>query len=147
MEGFLDHLIELKKRKRYKCDPNEEDCTELVDVEFKEYAVNNLGWSALFKIVVPDIVAAIMFYVHYSENNVKEFEYCDDDSDDEDCSVPIRNGKRRSWYRQFKEWWETNKFSQHTWAWMVVGLSMGWLYTGHFFMFLLWKLFGWIPSW
>ena len=67
---ILQDFLELRKRKP-KCDTNEEDCSHLVDQEFKSYGINNLGWSALFKAVVPDAVAFLMFWYHYSENKVK----------------------------------------------------------------------------
>ena len=70
MDMFDTALTELR---RGRCDPNEEDCSHVIDEEFKDYAVNNLGWSALFKITVPDLLAGLMFWYHYRNNNVTDF--------------------------------------------------------------------------
>ena len=91
MFGDELELTELRTR-RAKCDTNQENCYDLVNQEFKTYAVHNMGWSALWKIVVPDLVAGLMFWVHYNENNVQRFKYCDSDS--EDCT-----SKSKGYYR------------------------------------------------
>ena len=148
LEVILQDFLELRKRNKPRCDTNEEDCSHLVDQEFRSYGINNLGWSALFKAVVPDAVAFLMFWYQYNDNKAKKFKYCDADTDSDDCTFsktdPIR---KRRWFTQFKEWWKQNKFSQHNWAWFVVAIAFDWLWWPQFFLWLIWALFGWLPSW
>ena len=54
----------------YRCDPNTEDCSHVLDEPFKEYGMKNLGFSAIFKVLVPDLVAGMMFWNYYANNNV-----------------------------------------------------------------------------
>lgn len=70
MDMFDTALTELRRKR---CDPNEEDCSHVIDKEFKDYGVNNLGWSAFFKITAPDLLAVLMFWYHYRNNNVTDF--------------------------------------------------------------------------
>jgi len=67
-------LMELRKKK---CDPNEDDCSHVLDEEFKDYGIRNLGWSAIFKTVMPDLLAIVMFWWHYRQNEstIKDFKY------------------------------------------------------------------------
>ena len=151
LQVILQDFLELRKKKEPKCDVNEEDCTHVVDEEFKlinANGLNNLGWSALFKSALPDVIAFLMFWDHYSENNVKKFKYCDTDSDSDDCTfakgTPIR---KRGYMTQIKEWWKQNKFSQHNWAWLVIAFGFDWLWAPQFFLYLIFVLFGWLPAW
>ena len=57
----VDALLELRNGPD-RCNPNEDDCSHVLEEEFTPYGVNNLGWSAFFKIMVPDLVAGIMFW-------------------------------------------------------------------------------------
>lgn len=58
-----------------RCDPNEDDCSDILDREFKSYGVNNLGWSSLFKILAPELTGVFMFWYAYDDDKVKKFEY------------------------------------------------------------------------
>lgn len=130
-------LVELARKA--KCNTNEEDCNELIDEEFKEYAVNNLGWSALFKNVVPGLIGIIMFWVHSSENNVQRFDY--------DRNATYANGRKKGYRQQFEDWWKANGFSQHNLAWFLVAGAYNSLWDAYFTLYFIWKLFGWLPSW
>ena len=57
------------------CNPDEEDCSEFIGLEYKSYGISNLGWSGMFKTIAPDVVAALMLWVFISNNEIKEFVY------------------------------------------------------------------------
>ena len=59
----------------YHCNPDREDCSHILDEEIKEYGLSNLGWSGLFKTIVPDLTAALMLTVFYAYNDVSTLEY------------------------------------------------------------------------
>lgn len=59
----------------YHCNPDKEDCSHILDEDIKEYGLSNLGWSGLFKTIVPDITAALMLTVFYAYNDISTFEY------------------------------------------------------------------------
>ena len=154
-------LIELRLKN---CDPNEEDCSHVLDEEFKDYGVNNLGFSALFKIVIPDLLAAVMFYHHYSKNKstIKDFKYVkmemgtselismitiDVPEGDQMAREKKGNKDDNSYVGQFRTWWRDNGFTQHNWAWFQIAAAADFLYNGQVWLFFLWKIFGWLPSW
>ena len=64
-------------RNRPACNPEEEDCSELIDQEYKDYGIGNLGWSGLFKTIAPDVIAILMLWVFVSNNEISEFVYKD----------------------------------------------------------------------
>ena len=112
----------------------------MLEEEFTPYGVNNLGWSAFFKIIVPDLVAGMMFWYHYRSNKITTFKY--------DSTKTDSRGRRQRWYTQFRTWWSDNGFSQHNWAWFLVGGAFDALWSTHFFLFFIWKLSGgWLSSW
>ena len=138
-----------------RCDPNEEDCSDVIDTEFKSYGVSNLGWSSLFKLVVPDLTASLMFWYAYDETKVKDWEYKKIESSNfmasdffEFLSMNEKKEKeKKGYYGQFKDWWDTNNFTQHNWAWFHVAAAMTFLYNGHFFLWFIWAAWGWAPTW
>ena len=100
-----------------RCDPNEEDCSDIIDTEFKSYGVNNLGWSALFKLVASDLTASFMFWYAYDDTKVKDFEYKKIESSNlmasdffEFMSIKPEEDKK-GYYGQLKDWWDTNSFT------------------------------------
>mmetsp|Transcript_42686 Transcript_42686/g.56358 ORF Transcript_42686/g.56358 Transcript_42686/m.56358 type:complete len:107 (-) Transcript_42686:363-683(-) len=72
-----------------------------------------------------------MFWVHYNKNNVRRFEYYGS----------------KSKYRQFRDWWKANGFSQHNWAWFVIGGAADSLWNAQVWLFFLWSWFGWLEDW
>jgi hypothetical protein len=137
MTEYMFELVELARKA--KCDTNDEDCNELVDEEFKQYAVNNLGWSALFKNTVPGLIGMIMYWMHASEKNLKWFDY--------DKNATYTSGKKKGYQQQFQDWWKANGFSQHNLAWFLIAGAYNSLWDAYFTLYFIWKLFGWLPSW
>ena len=59
------------------CNPEAEDCSEVIGLEYKSYGMSNLGWSGMFKTIAPDVVALLMLWVFVSNNTITEFVYKD----------------------------------------------------------------------
>ena len=106
-----------------RCNPNNEDCSDVLGEEYEDYAVKLLGWSAFFKVIVPDIVATLMYQIHAM--NTKTSEFIDDNS-----------GK--SFYTKSHDWWIANGFTQHNWAWLMIAISFTLLYWVQMTFFFLW---------
>ena len=75
MNTLVEAVQSLHSGGDYHCNPDQEDCSFVLDQEIKSYGLSNLGWSGLFKTIVPDITAFIMLLVFYEYNDVTEFVY------------------------------------------------------------------------
>ena len=141
------------------CNPNKENCDPYLNEEFKSYGVNNLGWSSLFKIVFPEAIASLMFWIHYRTHSITEWKGKQQslfviDSEEDQLPRERANDKYghlvkedKSTYGEFKDWWKLNGFTQHNWAWAQVAATWNFLWSAQFMLYLVWKFFDWVPNW
>jgi len=65
---------------------------------------------------------------------------------DQDASA-LKDDDKKGYTRQLRDWWKQYGFSQHNWAWFVIAAACDFLYSWQMGLFLIWKLFDWLPSW
>lgn len=114
-----------------RCNPNNEDCSNVLEEEYEDFAVKLLGWSAFFKVIVPDIVATLMYQIHAMNTKTSEF-------------IDKNDGK--NFYSRSHDWWISNGFTQHNWAWLMVAISFTILYWVQMTFFFLWMSNGFMDS-
>jgi len=103
-----------------------------------------------------------MYWLHYrTRNNITEFKMQDpkseflvkisiDETEDQVARQREFTDKyvqEENIYRRYKNWWLGNGFTEHNWAWVMVGASFGFLWTGQMILYVIWGFFDWLPLW